>query len=332
MAEIISDIASAGGDYTTYEAWEAAIPANPTDDYTANGLLEESITTNLTISFANANLVTTKITTAIPHYGRFDKGHVLYNVAGDGPVIISHTGPVIIEKIRILKENTGAASALINKTSGSGTITVRQCLMHNKNPGASRGLRVIVAGATLLVYNCMIVDEGATSNDQNVVSNGTLTVNNNTFFSVSGTRDGQIAQYSGTVNQTNNVYLKLAAATVTNVESALYLCTGTKTNNSYWSTTSYGTNPVTSTMVSQLLTGLVLKNNGASTFDLHFKSIGYMDLTGSGFDMSGSYTDDVQGRVRTNWTRGADFALDERFVTGPAGVMLTVGGDRFVVT
>lgn len=328
MAEIISNIASSGGDFTTWSAWEAAIPANPTDDYTGNGLLEETITDSLVINVSNSNNRIIKMTSGIDHQGDFTKGHNFRHIAvDDGNIQVQTTGTIIIEKLRLTKESTLGSSAAVNINSSTPTVHVRQCLIRTISVNEARALRATGAGQTCYFYNNFLWDSGATTNEWNQFGNGTVYFYNNTFLQTSGTRLRCVNRASGTMTCTNNVLLKLGGAT----QTAPFAGTMTADSNSVWDTNTYGTNCKNANDLAALADASILKDNSAVTPDLHFKSVTDMNNTGTGADLSGTFTTDIDGTTRGVWTRGADYIPSERFVSPGAGQFLTVGGNTFVV-
>lgn len=300
MAETIKTVGSAGADYTSYTAWEADIAADPVNDQTAKGLLAEVVTDTVAISFSNANLVQTKITTDMAHGGLYAAGHRLHNTAGNGNLSVAQAGTTIIERIGLTKTNAGAASAVVNVTSSCGTVIVRRCMIKTTNSSASRCMRITTGtgGANIIVRNCMLADEGAASNDWNICSGGALTFQNCTFLSISGTRDSQVDAFAGTTTITNCSFFKLAAATLTDdvIGSPVADC------NSTWATSGFGTNSISKMLATDLLDSV------NPPYNLHWASRAVM-VEYPGADLSGTFTDDIEGDTRDAgpWYMGADY-------------------------
>jgi len=304
MASIITKtIGTAGGrDYSTIGAWLAACPANlVTADQVWKGVCYNDTAFNEQVSIASHTTDATRyiwLTAADGewHNGSLSAGVRIDRGAAAGYVLYNSDAYTIIEKIRVtnVTDNTYPGINIV-KTVGNGSI-LRKLIVHNCSftHGFEIGIAIKVNGAGNAI-NCIVANISSSgSNGMGISADyygypGPVNVYNCLTYNVKTGIYVSSASYCR-----NNCALRPAGSSHTCMSGG---SNQGESNNLSTDTTALGTDAQKSKVATDTCTDPV---NGDFTLKAASAAIG------NGYDLSGTFTDDIQGTARTvPWDIGA---------------------------
>lgn len=334
MAVFNYTIKSSGGDYTSLSAFEAALPAVGSDTYIAT--YDEAMTDTTAVTFTGIGgsiVVEVTVAEAYRCEGAVSGSHAELVVSGAGAArtIWNQHPTLTIRHLRIVRDGAGGGSYTLVDSAASGSPLYDSCTFIRRAAAATGGeLMVCNAAGGPEFRNCFFVASGFNNGGLNVFNNvaGTPKFYNCTIFVADGTV-AHINSSGGTcvTDCRNCLIIKAAGATAGNCyngAAARWSVSCTKnaaTDASATTPSADGYNSVSATSIKVPTVG---------SEDLHFANSAAMVAVGAGADLSGMFTVDIDGQLRSAWYTGGDYVADNRFVTTPSGQFVLVGA-QFVL-
>lgn len=235
MAIVYKTIGSGGGyDYGTVAAFEAAIPADTTDQWIGICQLDEVIQSSwLNFNVSNANNMdhTVDALLAVRHSHDFSGArfstsgvsrcldirtnnihfkNIAFEQTGTTSVFLAYTGGVNYSFVNcFMKSNGGTFPTAYNSVNAGGDSTWESCDIVQSSASISNALREDGAG-TMTVTNCVLVNNGGGVTAGEVLGGdaswGIINANNNKVFHTNASTHRKCFDASGgTINGDNNV-------------------------------------------------------------------------------------------------------------------------------
>ncbi len=160
---IIETVANTGGDFPDYAGLEAALPANPTNDRTAEMFKDEEISGTLGLwNTPNSGNKILKLTVAdgVRHNGKTygNGGRVTRNAA----MLIIGTNDVLVEWLNF-RQTAGTAGHTIQINAGIARAKIAHCLIDQSGSGDKRAILLPGSTVTLELSTILIGTSGGSA-------------------------------------------------------------------------------------------------------------------------------------------------------------------------
>lgn len=323
MATFNYTIKSSGGDFTSLSAFEASLPGSGTDTYIAT--YDEALSDTTNVRFNGIGVGNTIVVTVAAAYrckGQLSGSHAELRYTGSGNVrTLWNDGShgFTVEHLRIIRDGSGGGSyTLVDSSFGSPVY--KNCTFVRLNVGNGGELAVTNIAGTPAFYNCVFAMQGMNVSGLHMVqiAAGTSKLYNCTFIA----RDCPTmlmllaSSGSGTIDARNCVLLKDNASTNA-CASGSY--SGGSNRNATVDGSAPGSNPQTWISIASIASW-----QPPDQMNPDWASRTRMVEAGVGEDLSSVFTDDITGKTRTEWFKGAFYADSDKFLVDVS--QLVVGG------
>ena len=287
-----STIKPSGGDYTTLTAWEAAKQGTLTEievaecySFGSSGL-DDNLTIDGSITTSSAYMMVT-VAAGERHSGVWDAAKFHLSPSTTGRPITLLDDYAVAEWLQIAA-NT-AAIAIAVQLSNIGNI-LRYCLIDGQGSTNNQGIYAPTGSEQYIYSNVIWGSKAGFFGGIRISHANSCYIYNNTlydnYYGVRSNGETQVVKNNACFNNTTN-----------------FTGTADTTNSGYNATNSASGAPGSNNIYSLTAANeFVSLTDGAEDFHLLSTS----NLIGVGADLSGVFTDDIDGDTRSSWDIGAD--------------------------
>ncbi len=303
MTDVITSIASSGGDYTTVALWESDWGGSTGADFVTNTetvigeVANEALTTSGTITIRGATTNSTykwilRAASGAENKGDTTAGARLLN-SGNTEVLAARDDYIVLEDLHLRASSSSEDAVIQPGPYEVVNVTISRCIISSAG-STDTGNYGVQAGNYASTINCdnsLFIDLGATA------CNSIATPTFNFYNCVATDCNKSNNSYRGGFFAGRSTITLKNCVAYNNLNDDYYGTSATLTNCASEDTTAYGTDAITGIASGDF--------NAAASDDYHLSGTSSA-LYDEGADPSGGFTTDIDGDTWVTWSIGFD--------------------------